>query len=76
LVPKDNDTIEIHIDKLPLAPGRYCTTLFVTMGGGIVDWVKEAWFFDVEPGDFYGTGRLPPEDEGLILTPHHFNIPE
>jgi len=76
LVPKDNDTIEVHIDKLPLAPGRYCTTLFVTMGGGIVDWVKEAWFFDVEPGDFYGTGRLPPEDEGLVLTPHHFSIPE
>lgn len=75
LIPRDNDTIEVHIDKLPLAPGRYTTTLFVTMGGNIVDWVKEAWFFDVEPGDFYGTGRLPPEEEGLILTPHHFEIP-
>jgi len=74
-IPKDNDTIEIHIDKLPLAPGRYTTTLFSTLKGDIVDWVKEAWFFDVEPGDFYGTGRLPPEEEGLILTPHHFQIP-
>ncbi|MGB8354838.1 MAG: ABC transporter ATP-binding protein [Chthoniobacteraceae bacterium] len=75
-ISKDNDTIEIHIDSLPLAPGRYCTTLFTTMKGDIVDWVKEAWFFDVEPGDFYGTGKLPPEDEGLVLTPHHFSIPE
>ncbi len=75
LVPKDNDTIEIHIDKLPLAPGRYSTAASITLGGDIVDWIEEAWLFDVEPGDFYGTGRLPTEDKGLILTPHNFHIP-
>ena len=64
--------ITVFIPKLSLIPGRYHLTIFSTVNGAIADWVKDAWFFDVEPGDYYGTGRLPDEGQGLFLIGHSF----
>lgn len=64
--------VKVLVPKLPLAPGRYHFTIYSTINGVIADWVKRAGFFDVEQGNFYGTGRLPSHDQGMFLTPHTF----
>ncbi len=56
--------------KLCLLPGRYHLTIFATVNGVIVDWVRNSGVFDVEGGDYFGTGRLPSEGEGLIVIDH------
>ena len=33
-------------------------------------WIKNAAIFDVELGDYYGIGQLPPHDEGMFLLDH------
>jgi lipopolysaccharide transport system ATP-binding protein len=33
----------------------------------MADWVQRAALLVVEPGDFYGTGRLPPATHGGVL---------
>jgi len=66
--------VEVHIPRMTLAPGRYGFTLFATVNGEIADWIKNAGTFDVEAGDFYGTGHLPPEGQGCFLMEHGFTL--
>jgi hypothetical protein len=49
-------------------------TLFSTMNGSITDWIKNAASFDVEPGDYYGTGQLPLPNQGVFLSEHRFVV--
>jgi len=58
------------IPKLPLLPGFYSITIYCTANGVVADHVQEASEIPVEVGDFFGTGRLPPETRGHVCVPH------
>lgn len=64
---RGNGYFECKVQKLPLSPGRYTVNLIIRANEIIQDWVQEAATFNVEAGDFYGTGRIPPETHGGIL---------
>jgi lipopolysaccharide transport system ATP-binding protein len=64
--------VSVSMPSLPLIPGRYRFTIYSTVNGVIADWIKDAGCFDVEAGDYYGTGQLPPQGQGLFLTRHAF----
>ena len=68
-------SVRVVIPKMALTPGRYRLTIFSTINGIISDWIKNAAIFDVEAGDYYGTGQLPERgDMGMLLLPHHFKM--
>lgn len=71
-VDVNTKSIIIEIDKLPLTPGRYGLTIFSTVNGLVADWIQSAAFFEVEGGDFYGTGKLPPSIQGNFLMDYEF----
>jgi lipopolysaccharide transport system ATP-binding protein len=73
-IPQNASRIEIHIPELPLGPGRYGFTLYSDENGELADWIKDAGHFDVEGGDFYGSGKLPPADLGVFLVHHSFSV--
>jgi lipopolysaccharide transport system ATP-binding protein len=60
------------IPRMPIVPGRYRLTLHALINGIVADWIRNASLFDVEGGDFYGTGRFPlPEwGRGFFLVDH------
>jgi lipopolysaccharide transport system ATP-binding protein len=58
------ESVSFIIPKMPLIPGRYRLTLCSEVSRGIADYIKNAATFDVELGDFYGTGRLPQPGQG------------
>jgi lipopolysaccharide transport system ATP-binding protein len=64
--------IEIKLQRIPLRRGTYTFTLYSTANGEIADWVQAAGIFNVEAGDFYMTGKLPPEGQGNFLVDHSF----
>jgi len=64
--------VRVLMPRLGLLPGRYHLTIFATVNGVIVDWVKNAGMFDVEAGDYFGAGKLPSEKEGLFVIDHDF----
>jgi lipopolysaccharide transport system ATP-binding protein len=68
----DVDTIEVRIDRLPLMPGKYAFTLFFAVNGEIADWIQNAGSFDVEPGDFFRTGKVLSRVQGHFLIDHTF----
>jgi lipopolysaccharide transport system ATP-binding protein len=67
-------TILCRVPRLPLQPGRYSFNLFCKVGGEIADWIQNAGTLEVEGGDFFGTGRLPPLEQGAFLLPHSWEL--
>jgi homopolymeric O-antigen transport system ATP-binding protein len=65
-------SLGFKIPKMPLIPGRYRLTLWISVNGEPADWIKDACVIEVEAGDFYGTGRLlgPESGQGLFLVDH------
>jgi len=62
------------IPRLPLQPGRYSLNVYCTVAGDIADWIQNAGVFEVEAGDFFGSGKLPPADQGVFMVPHSWKI--
>jgi hypothetical protein len=47
-------------------------TLYSTVRDDLADWIRGAIAFEVQPGDYYGTGRLPTADQGQFLPDYTF----
>ncbi|QIZ72507.1 ABC transporter ATP-binding protein [Oxynema aestuarii] len=67
-------SIEIYIKRLPLTPGRYGLTIYSAINGVVADWIQNAGFFDVESGDYYGRGKIPPSGQGNFLIDYNFQL--
>jgi lipopolysaccharide transport system ATP-binding protein len=66
--------IRCSVRRLPLTPGQYSLNLHCTVSGVLADWVQQAALLIVEPGDFFGTGRLPPATHGGVLVEQSWEI--
>ena len=62
------------IKKLPLMPGSYTAGLIVRANDVILDWIQQAVTLIVEPGDFYGTGRMPPASHSGVLLEQEWRL--
>jgi lipopolysaccharide transport system ATP-binding protein len=67
-------TVRCHLPRVPLQPGMYRITVFATVNRDIADWVRHAGVMEVEAGDYFGSGRLPPDDQGPILVDHAWSL--
>jgi len=61
------NSITFQVKKFPLNKGTYYITTYLTAGGTVADWIQNACSFSVVDGDFYGTGRTPPLNQGKTL---------
>jgi lipopolysaccharide transport system ATP-binding protein len=71
-----NGEVRCRLPRLPLPGGRYTLNVFGTAGGDIADWVQRAYEVTVADGDFYGTGRLPPEGHRTVLVDQRWELRE
>lgn len=69
-----SNTIEINIPKVPFRQGVYTFVLYSKVNNEIADWIQEAGSFEVENGDFFNTGKMPPEGQGHIFIQHSFQL--
>lgn len=67
-------SVRVRLPRLALLPGRYHYTLYCEAGGTIADWIQNAGSFDVEAGDFFGSGKLPPS--GVVCLECEFETRE
>ena len=58
---------ECYWPKFNLRSGTYDCTLFCSVNGEIVDWIRTAFVISVEDGDYYGTGKLTGREQGDFL---------
>lgn len=69
-----NNRITLSIADFPFMPGNYNFTIFCKYKSEIADWISNAFRFTVEPGDFYGSGKLNNKDWGPFLVKHTFLV--
>jgi lipopolysaccharide transport system ATP-binding protein len=63
--------VRCSLPKVPLRPGRYRVGIKCGVGGRVAFYLPRALEITVESGDFYGNGRLPPDDwPGVCLVEH------
>ena len=70
----DEGTILCRVPHLPLQPGTYAFNLHCETDRGIADWIQHAGEIEVAPGDFYGSGKLPPPAQGVFLVDHSWSV--
>ena len=73
-LPVGQTSVRAVMPRVVLAPGRYFVTVWSAIGETVVDWIKDAGAFDVEEGDFFGSGHLPPPGFGEFVLEHHFAV--
>ena len=74
-IPPGRKSLRVVISKMPLIPGRYEIRIHSTIEAVVTDYVRNAIAFDVEPGDYYGTGQLPDfQWGGVFLLDHSFAL--
>jgi lipopolysaccharide transport system ATP-binding protein len=73
-VEKGENKIQIMVPKLCLQQGNYSLTLFSKVNEEISDWIIHAASIQVENGDYYNCGKVPPVGQGIFLMEHTFNI--
>lgn len=59
--------IEFKMDKVQLNQGLYFVTTHITINNVVSDWIQNAFSFQVEQGDYYGTGYFVPNQQSKVL---------
>ena len=55
------------LPKLPLNTDIYRFNIIARINNIIQDWIINAGEFTVEAGDFWGSGKIPPKNQGIFL---------
>jgi lipopolysaccharide transport system ATP-binding protein len=67
-------TFSCTIPRFPFEAGAYRLTLYSTVNSDIADWVTHAATMEIEPGDYFGTGRTNDEGHGHFLVSHTWDV--
>lgn len=67
-------TVRITVPRLPLKQGSYRCTLFSGIGGEVSDWIQEAVTLNVDAGDYFHSGKIPPDGQGFVCMDHSFEL--
>jgi lipopolysaccharide transport system ATP-binding protein len=70
---KGEGSLVCTFKRLPLLPGTYSVNLYCTVNGILADWIQNATRVNVENGDFYGSGKLPPNGYGSVAVEHEWS---
>ena len=66
----DFESVILKVPKFHFGSGIYYLTFYITWNGDVVDYVHQAFVFNVEEGDFFGTGKVIPKSQTFIYAPH------
>lgn len=69
-----NGEILLKIPRVPLQPGRYNFDIYCTVMGTMADYIQHAATLQVEPGNYFSSGRLPQPDHGTFLVDHNWSV--
>jgi lipopolysaccharide transport system ATP-binding protein len=73
-LPLDLHYVDVRINRLPLNAGNYNLALYAAINNEVSDWVQNAYFFTIEAGDFYKTGKTIPSAAGNFLIDYQYSL--
>jgi lipopolysaccharide transport system ATP-binding protein len=72
--PPTDFAVHVRLPRISLVAGVYSYNLFSTVNGDVADWLLPAGSFNVEAGDYYGSGQLPGNRDGVFASDHSFAL--
>lgn len=66
--------LELKVPRFHYGEGTYYLTFYSTLNGQVVDYIHQGFAFDVEEGDFFGTGKTIPASQTFIYSEHAINV--
>src|SRR5262249_47351202 len=75
LATKGKGTIDLEIDFLNLMPGTYYLGIWASSHHEWHDVLEDVAQLDVQPSDYYGTGRGVEARFGLVFFPFRWKVP-
>lgn len=63
-------TLYLEINKFPFGAGTYRLTFHATTHQDVVDYIHQAFSFEAEEGNFFGTGKSIPKRQTFIYIEH------
>ena len=72
-IPREGE-IRCEIPRLPLNAGLYVYNVIARTGPAVQDFIKEAGCFQVETGDYFGSGHTVDTDQGMLLVDHRWQL--
>jgi homopolymeric O-antigen transport system ATP-binding protein len=71
----DRGVAVCRIPRLPFSPGEYwINTSLTCFGGARSDRVERALAFNIHPGDYFETGRLPGSEVAKVMVDHSWRL--
>jgi lipopolysaccharide transport system ATP-binding protein len=67
-------TVRCHLPSLALNDGTYRYNVYCSMDKEVMDGVEYVGYFQVDVGNYYGTGKLPDKSQGAILFNQNWEI--
>lgn len=64
----------LRIPKFHFGSGLYYLTFYVTWNGDVVDYIHQGFSFNVEEGDYFGTGKVIPKSQTYIYSDHQILV--
>jgi lipopolysaccharide transport system ATP-binding protein len=68
--------VKILVKRISIVRGLYSLVLYSEANGVLTDWVKNAFYIEIENGDFYGTGKTMPDNQGDFVLDYQFSLIE
>lgn len=66
--------VRCFVPSIGINEGTFRYNLFCRFNNEVVDGIEYAGFFQMNLGDFYGTGKLPEKNQGSILFRQNWNV--
>jgi len=63
-----------RIPRMPLLPGMYTYSISCKISEVMADAILDAGKLSVAEGDYFGTGRLPPNQLGDVVVAHDWSL--
>ncbi len=64
------DKVYLKIPKLCFGAGTYYLTHYFTTNGEVTDFIHQGFAFNIEEGDFFGTGQTIPKTQTFLYQSH------
>jgi lipopolysaccharide transport system ATP-binding protein len=75
-IPGPEGVVRCLLPRLQLNRGRYSLNIIAASGHDTLDYLTGAAVFDVEAGDYFGTGRIASDDRRLVMFPQSWDVRE
>lgn len=66
--------VRCYIPSIALNEGSYRYNVYCSMDNEVFDGLEYVGYFQINLGDFYGTGKLPEKSQGSVLFQQEWNV--